>query len=532
MRITRLYERNIVGIEELDIKPGTLTAVTGKNGAGKSSVAAGLVALIDGGHDATLIRAGQKSGEIVIELDNGWKFRKPVSKSKRGVEGVDENGVPIPEPASVLKGLFNLKTVNVNRFVQLPPKEKAEYLLRLCDITLTQEQLTSIGVALGDLNLSEMVLDENGLTALERVHDAAYEMRQAIGRKRDECKGTVAKLSESVPEELSEDHREKISEMRGELVALEASKQTIDSSLREKLEKDQRKAENVANAARGVHIERRLALEPHIEMRHKQFEANTASLAKDYELAVAKYQADFDKAIAKFQADFEEKRNKAYAIMKEEERRFLTERDAEIRMIEDEMKTCDELRDKESDKLRVVYMEQRAKAKDEHAAAVAEVNGKISDLVPRIKEAETQWEAWIKSAATREVRDAARKQAEQEDAKYKALTAKLKSLEALKLKMVEELPIAGLEPDSEHYLRYNGIPLERVNTAQQFMLALNAAAISDAEIGLAFVDGLECLDEENFKHFEKIALQLGESKNMQFLYTAVRQGELKIETRS
>src|SRR6185503_12529101 len=70
MKITKIEISNIRGIESLVIEPGTFTVISGRNAQGKSSVIAGLQALVSGGHDPGLIRKGAESGSVKATLDD------------------------------------------------------------------------------------------------------------------------------------------------------------------------------------------------------------------------------------------------------------------------------------------------------------------------------------------------------------------------------------------------------------------------------------------------------------------------------
>lgn len=522
MRITRIYERNLIGIEEVDFQPKTLTAITGKNGAGKSSVIAGLTAMVDGGHRAELIRKGQKSGEVVIELDNGWKFRKPLRKSASSVEGSDENGTPIPNPATVLKELFSLKTVNVNKFVAQSPKEMAEYLLQLCDLTLTPDMLAGTGISLSDLGVSEMVFESNGLDALKAIHDAAYEQRRALGAKRDEKKGTVATLSEGLPEDLAEGHAARLTELRPKLGDTENAIKAAVGDITIKYER--LRAGRLAEATKEAETAKAALRKVESDIASKKAETDTAvaELTSGHKDVLAALLADYNTKIAKANRQFEASKADILKGANEATSGIVAQRAQ---------------RDGELESLRQQWATEEATLDAERELEIAAIHSGYDKnffaVKLEVQRMEGERDAWIKAGAVRDLRDTSRSEAEILNEQYKALTAQLVALDKLKLKMVESLPIKDLAPDPEHCLVYEGVPLATVNTAKRFMLAFNAAAISPAEIPLVFVDGLEILDEENFKHFEEVAMALGESKGMQFIYTMRSWGQepLRIESR-
>jgi len=67
MRVSKPEIKNLLGIEQLEIAPGSVTVISGKNASGKTSVLESIKAALGGGHDGTLLRKGAKEGEIFLE---------------------------------------------------------------------------------------------------------------------------------------------------------------------------------------------------------------------------------------------------------------------------------------------------------------------------------------------------------------------------------------------------------------------------------------------------------------------------------
>lgn len=76
------------------------------------------------------------------------------------------------------------------------------------------------------------------------------------------------------------------------------------------------------------------------------------------------------------------------------------------------------------------------------------------------------------------------------------LTGALARFGALKTKLLERMPLAGIEPRNGQLYR-NGIIFERLNTAQVMDIAMEVAELRAGRIGLVCVDGIERLDSEN-----------------------------------
>ena len=67
--LTALSVRNIVLIDQLDLSlDAGMTVLTGETGAGKSILLDALALALGGRGDATLVRAGAESGQVVAVL--------------------------------------------------------------------------------------------------------------------------------------------------------------------------------------------------------------------------------------------------------------------------------------------------------------------------------------------------------------------------------------------------------------------------------------------------------------------------------
>lgn len=71
MRVKKITIRNVMGVEERTIEPGRVTRIQGRNASGKTSTLEAIKSVIQGGHDATLLRVGQEEGEVVLVLEDG-----------------------------------------------------------------------------------------------------------------------------------------------------------------------------------------------------------------------------------------------------------------------------------------------------------------------------------------------------------------------------------------------------------------------------------------------------------------------------
>ena len=104
-------------------------------------------------------------------------------------------------------------------------------------------------------------------------------------------------------------------------------------------------------------------------------------------------------------------------------------------------------------------------------------------------------------------------------------TTALTSIEQYKSDLLAALPIPGLEVKDGEILR-DGIPFDRLNTAQQVEVAVEIAKLRAADLGVVCVDGLELLDTNTLAAFKESALASG----LQLFITRVSDEPFSIET--
>jgi len=222
MKITKIEISNIRGIESLVIEPGTFTVISGRNAQGKSSVIAGLQALVSGGHDPGLIRKGAESGSVKATLDDGATVTLTVkpSKSERVVK--DEKGRKISAPQSVIDEMVDLVSYDpIGEFLQGTEARRVEILMESLPVKIGAEELQQVGV---ELPKGES-LNGHGLAVLERLRKFYYGARRDQSRDLKAKRTTIEQLSSGLPE--LEDVRPELARIDEELAALDLAKTRV-----------------------------------------------------------------------------------------------------------------------------------------------------------------------------------------------------------------------------------------------------------------------------------------------------------------
>ena len=116
MKVAKIQIQNILGIENLEILPGKVTKIEGRNGSGKTSALEAIKAALKGGHDATLLRKGSDVGEIVLVLENGTRVIKTVTATESNTKVSNENG-KMSKPMQFIGQLSDEISLNPIKFI-------------------------------------------------------------------------------------------------------------------------------------------------------------------------------------------------------------------------------------------------------------------------------------------------------------------------------------------------------------------------------------------------------------------------------
>jgi DNA repair exonuclease SbcCD ATPase subunit len=161
---------------------------------------------------------------------------------------------------------------------------------------------------------------------------------------------------------------------------------------------------------------------------------------------------------------------------------------------------------------------QQAMTELEEEHDTAELDEKVATLRERLRSADAH-------ANTRKLLEEARAAADEHEEQSRELTQAMAELDSLKLGLLQQLPIEGVEVrDGEVYR--GGVPFPRLNHAEQVRIALQVSKLRAGKLPLVPVDGLEILDQE---HFDAFVAELRESE-LQAVVTRVSEGPLTVST--
>lgn len=198
MRVSKIEIKNLLGVEQLEIEPGVVTVISGKNAAGKTSVLESIKSALGGGHDGTLLRKGAEEGEVVLVLENGTTISKTVTAEKSTLSVRHPEFGKVSAGQSYINKLIDSLSVNPVEFLTAPKKQRVEALLDAIPIKVTEGDLDKAGVP-NDIPIVDPE-SSHALVVIDDVVKTIYEQRTGINRSAKDKRSTARQMKETLPE--------------------------------------------------------------------------------------------------------------------------------------------------------------------------------------------------------------------------------------------------------------------------------------------------------------------------------------------
>lgn len=176
--------------------------VEGKNGSGKTSLIEACKLPFGKGHKATLLREGEKEGEVVYFLDDGGGQPYLQVRARVTENGTERQigyaGEPaMPRPAEVLDRMRSEFTLFPTSFLTKKKDERLEIFLSAIPLRVQPEDLATI---LPLCSRAEMFdLGEHAFKLLGQIEQHLYEKRKAINAVITDKQKTAKTLREGLP---------------------------------------------------------------------------------------------------------------------------------------------------------------------------------------------------------------------------------------------------------------------------------------------------------------------------------------------
>lgn len=471
MPLTRLEIENILGIERLDIVPGTLTVVAGRNGVGKTSFLESVRFLMLGGNDSSLLRRGAEKGLVRGTFSDGKVITRTIGPKGSAVDvRIPVEGVvtKVSAPQAYLNQLIGELAMDPLALLTCPENKQAEYLTDLVSPEVSDAEIReAAGVPVPRMKA-------NGLERIAVVRKLVYDERTAVNRTASDKATTAAQLRETLPPDGAT--------ATADLVELRANRAEL--------------AEQLTAA-----------------------EKDAAAKRKTTEKAAASARETAVEAIkANAQAELDSIREDAAERIRTIER----ERDSALERVKERAREQAEAKATEE---RAACASAERQEREVLESVRAMLGGALAEQDTIIALAEAAEKEHARAEKTREILAAAEREGAEAKAKSAALTAALGRLDALRAKLLAELPIPGLEIRDGQVV-FEDMPLRRLNTAAQMGVALKVAMLRAGKAGLIVVDHAEAFDPPNLAAWKAAAAEAG----LQWFLGERTDGPLTVET--
>lgn len=244
LRVSHVKISNILGVEELEFDPGkAVTLISGSNGSGKTSVLEALRAALAGGHDAKLLRNGEKKAEVVLVLSDGVKIEKKISEGRSGVTVTHPKTGAMSAPQTILNELTDHLAANPISFLTASAKDRVKTFLELVDPTPDPEKLSAIT----DLCSDQFSPANDAFGTLERAAKDLSAQRRNINREVKEKRASVRQIRDSLPEGAPPEDTEK------ELANIEEEMKEANNRLTRTIESIRAEADKKIEDAKELH---------------------------------------------------------------------------------------------------------------------------------------------------------------------------------------------------------------------------------------------------------------------------------------
>lgn len=255
MKFSSIEIEDVLGVEHVKFAPGNLVILSGRNGAGKSSIVKGLRYVFSGGHDPSMIRNGAKKGVVRLEFDNGAKITKTITPKKNTVE-IEANDYT-GSPETYIQELVDAFSFDPAKFLVAKSKDLFKQLLEMLPLNFKAKELAFLNPEPGE---------EYTLQQVDAIRQQIYDARAGHNKSAKALDAHAAELRKALlpdgedkdwtaEEERAEAELRRIDEAAAEGIAaadkmVADQKSALDAKYAEDLQKIRAAAQSMKDAVR------------------------------------------------------------------------------------------------------------------------------------------------------------------------------------------------------------------------------------------------------------------------------------------
>lgn len=302
MKVSKISIKNILGLESIEIQPGSVTEITGSNGSGKTSTLDAIRAALGAGHDATLLRKGATEGQVVLVLDDGTEIRRRITEDKSDTTVVHPHFGKLPQPRAYIKKLADALSLNPVAFLTADRKARVDQLLQAIPMKITADRLGFVP----NHALEGVDLDRHALEVIGAIGKAIYDLRTGINRAEKEKRATAKQMADSLPADSPE------GDWKASLDGAMAESTELQQSTRSLLAAIDKEASSLIEAARAE-------CEAHCEAVKAERDAAIERIRADAEIEIQRTHEGYEEVRAQAESRRQEQRKAAEADFRPKE---------------------------------------------------------------------------------------------------------------------------------------------------------------------------------------------------------------------
>lgn len=210
MQIVSLKIKNFLSIGDVEIKPGSVNQIVGKNNQGKTTILKALQFLAKGASDKSVVKFGEDSAEVMVELDDQTTIRRRMSAEGRQFVKVSKGDFEMKSPQAFLDSIFDFSAFNPLEL--LDPKKRTEAILNSIEIKVDEARLQAeLNGPLVKIPMPPLDYTQHGLKVVDQAHKYFYQRRAEANKDVAEKKARWETYSADMPkEEVAGQTREQI----------------------------------------------------------------------------------------------------------------------------------------------------------------------------------------------------------------------------------------------------------------------------------------------------------------------------------
>jgi DNA repair exonuclease SbcCD ATPase subunit len=488
MNIKKITIKNFLSLADVSIEPGKITQIVGDNGDGKTSILKALGFVVQGSSDPSLVKLGEDSAEVLVELSDETLIRRRINSQGRQSVNVSRDGMEAKSPQALLGALFDSSSFNPLEL--LNEEKRHEAIMSSINLKISAETLAAaIGVEVKDLPDDIDYENLHGLKVLDLVHGYFYQRRKIANKEAEEKKNRWETYRKDFV------HMDPPKMQRKEIELRRESCMTVISQCDRLIEKA--KVQQEASEKAAANLTRYQDERKKIVDNLAALENTISTIDSENEKSIAKMREEFEREVQALLVRCEKIKQEVKEDIATNKAR-LESADRTIRETELQITSTPATQRAQLEKDRIEHQQELDALKTEEKAIEAyEANERSRAMIDGINQEYVTAEAFAEALDTR----------------VKLLAGKVKQ----DLMATAEMPIDGLEY-VEGKFQVGGVSVDNLNTAAKMRLSVSVARSKAKKTKVICIDGAESLDAKTWQLF------LAETKDDGFTYFVTKVG--------